>query len=288
MQKYQAKKHHWSGVSLPIVLEVTPCSLDQLDPTTNTVLASYNYKDIDGIIGIQDYDGGIVLAYGGWSRLHLFKALNHHEIIQNIVQYAQQFLAIDIKVLKSQITLEQFENERFGKYKDDQFQTSMSEFIVQKVSARHSEPARRILCLTDATLLERDPQTYSVCTLRPLVDIFALVRNNDNIQQFNIEYKNGLIRTYNTNDRDSLLATLLDAVRSAGNRDVHVRVSKTPRGHRVVPLTTAVDEETEANLLKFIINMYQYPVWRFDVLERFNANVPYSGLNYSVNQDVSY
>lgn len=136
--------------------------MDQLDPVTNTVFASYNYKDIDGIIGIQDYDGGIVLAYGGFSRLHLFKALNHHEIVQNIVQNATQFLCMEIKVLKSQITLETFEKERFGKYSGDQFQTSMSEFIVQKVSPRHSEPTKRILCLTDGTILERDPQTYSV------------------------------------------------------------------------------------------------------------------------------
>lgn len=50
-QKYDAKKHHWSGISFPTVLEVTPCSLDQLDPTTNTILASYNYKEINGIIG---------------------------------------------------------------------------------------------------------------------------------------------------------------------------------------------------------------------------------------------
>lgn len=87
--------------------------------------------------------------------------------------------------------------------------------------------------------------------------------------------------------RDSLLATLLDAVRSCGNQDVHVRISKTPRGKRVGPLTACVDEETEANLLRYIISCYQYPVKRFDVLERFNANIPYSGLNYSVTQDVS-
>lgn len=118
-QKFQAYKYHWSGISLPTVLEITACSLDQLDPTTNEILASYMYKDIEGIIvsGIQDYDGGIVMACGGFSRLHLFKALNHHEIVQNIVQRAAQFLGIDIKILKSQITLEQFERERFGKYR---------------------------------------------------------------------------------------------------------------------------------------------------------------------------
>jgi hypothetical protein len=51
LQKFNARKHHWSGVKFPVTLEVTPCSLDQLDPTTNTIFASYNFKDFDGIIG---------------------------------------------------------------------------------------------------------------------------------------------------------------------------------------------------------------------------------------------
>ncbi|XP_055606556.1 dnaJ homolog subfamily C member 13 isoform X2 [Uranotaenia lowii] len=283
--KFDAFKHHWSGTTLPAVLEVTPCSLDQLDPTTNTVVASYNFKDIDGIIGIQDYNDGIVVAYGGHSRLHLFRVSNHHDVVQMIVNNAQHYLSIEIKVLKNQITLDQFERQRFGAFSGDQHQTSLSEFTVQKITPRHSEPMRRILCLTDSTILERDPQTYSICTLRPLIEVFALVRYDENIQKFSIEYKNGLIRTYITNDRDSLLATLLDSVRSCGNQDVHVRISKTPRGRRVGPLTVSVDEETEANLLRYIISCYQYPVKRFDVLERFNANIPYSGLNYSVTQD---
>lgn len=84
-----------------------------------------------------------------------------------------------------------------------------------------------------------------------------------------------------------MLATLLDAVRSCSNQDVHVRISKTPRCKRVVPLYATVDEETEANLLRLVIHNFQYPIKRFEILERFNANIPYSGLNYSVTQDVS-
>lgn len=147
---------------------------------------------------------------------------------------------------------------------------------------------KRILCLTESTILERDPQTYSVCTLRPLVDIFALVRDKDNIQMFCIEYKNGLVRSYITNDRDSLLATVLDAVRSSGNRDVHVRIANTPRGKRFVPLMNSVDEETEASLLRLIINNFQNQTRRFEILEKFNANIPHTGLKYSVTQDVSW
>ncbi|TMW41861.1 hypothetical protein DOY81_013059 [Sarcophaga bullata] len=53
--RFTAYKYHWSGISLPTMLEVTPCSLDQLDPTTNEILASYMYKDIEGIIGRYNY-----------------------------------------------------------------------------------------------------------------------------------------------------------------------------------------------------------------------------------------
>lgn len=50
--------------------------------------------------------------------------------------------------------------------------------------------------------------------------------------------------------RDALLASLLDGVRSAGQRDAHVRSAPTPRGYRLGPLHQAVDEETESNHLR--------------------------------------
>lgn len=102
-----------------------------------------------------------------------------------------------------------------------------------------------------------------------------------------MNHRNAIIKHQN-NFSDSLLATLLDAVRSAGNMDVHVRSTDSERNKRVVPLNTSVDEETEANLLKYIIHFYQYPVKRMEVLDRFNANVPYSGLNYSVSADTLF
>lgn len=49
-QRYQAYKHHWSGTRLPVVLEVGPCALDQLDPSTHTLLASYPYCEIQGVL----------------------------------------------------------------------------------------------------------------------------------------------------------------------------------------------------------------------------------------------
>ncbi|XP_063386094.1 dnaJ homolog subfamily C member 13 [Cydia fagiglandana] len=283
--RFQAYKHHWSGTRLPIVLEVGPCALEQLDPSTHTLLASYPYSDIQGILPVRDVSGGFVLAVGGYSRLHLFSnAMDHQTIINKMLEMANLTLSISIKVLNTMITLEDYHNQRFGKYSGDQHQTSLSEFIVHKVNpARHMEPMRRTLCLSDTCILERDPQTYSVVCLRPLSDVFALVRDRDHPQKFSIEYMNGQTRTYMAGERDALLASLLDGVRSAGQRDVHVRSGATPRGYRLGPLHQPVDEETESNHLR----LFQNPVGmtRAEVIERFNANVGYSGLNYSVSAD---
>ncbi|XP_063894399.1 dnaJ homolog subfamily C member 13 [Helicoverpa armigera] len=283
--RYQAYKHHWSGTRLPIVLEVGPCALEQLDPSTHTLLASYPYCDVQGILPVRDVPGGFVLAVGGYSRLHLFSnAMDHQIIINKMLEMASLTLSISIKVLSTMITLDDYHDQRFGKYSGDQHQTSLSEFIVHKVNpARHMEPMRRTLCLSDTCILERDPQTYSVVCLRPLSDVFALVRDTEHPQKFSIEYLNGQTRTYLAGERDALLASLLDGVRSAGQRDVHVRSVPTPRGYRLGPLHQPVDEETESNHLR----LFQNPVGmgRAEVIERFNSNVGYSGLIYSVSQD---
>lgn len=85
--------------------------------------------------------------------------------------------------------------------------------------------------------------------------------------------------------RDSLLASLLDGVRASGNKDVHVTMSPTERGLRLGPLHLPVDEEVESLHLKLLLNP---PVTKpfFHCVKRFNANVPYSGLLYSITNEV--
>lgn len=74
------------------------------------------YAIILKFAGIQDYEQGIVIAYGKFTRLHLFRAANHHEIVQNLVQAANLYMNISLKVVPSQITLNKFEHEKFGLY----------------------------------------------------------------------------------------------------------------------------------------------------------------------------
>lgn len=82
-----------------------------------------------------------------------------------------------------------------------------------------------------------------------------------------------------------MLATLLDAVRGSGNHDVHVKMQPSNRGKRWGPLILPLEQEVESLHLKFF---QQRPGNRTlsELIDRFNANVPYSGLIHSVTQDV--
>lgn len=86
--------------------------------------------------------------------------------------------------------------------------------------------------------------------------------------------------------RDSLLATLVDSVRGAGNRDVHVEMGGTCPERRWGPLSAPVDQEVESLHLKLLAaRLPSLPL--SEAVMRFNANVPYSGLLHPVSHDVS-
>ena len=57
----------------------------------------------------------------------------------------------------------------------DECITSLAEFTVYKISERHPEQVRRILCLSEVCLIERDPASYSICTLKPLGEVILIL-----------------------------------------------------------------------------------------------------------------
>ncbi|XP_045611089.2 dnaJ homolog subfamily C member 13 isoform X2 [Procambarus clarkii] len=276
-----AQKVHWSEAKHPVVLEVTPCSVDQLDAATGTPLASYMFKDIEALVPVSDIPGGLCIQCGSFGRLHIFSTDRRDEILRKVEDNAKKYIGISIPAKKVCITLQKAMETRVGKYSGDEHITSLCEFAVHKVSHRHMDPIKRTLCVSETCLLERDPNSYGIVTLRPLSDVFALVRHQDNPQMLTVEYVRGGNRVYTSSDRDSLLASLVDGVRASGNLDVHVRMTPTPRGKRLGPLEIPVDEEVESMHLKFL--QQPPPGWSFaEAIERFNANVSYSGLLHAV------
>ncbi|XP_039252268.2 dnaJ homolog subfamily C member 13-like isoform X1 [Styela clava] len=282
VQRFNARKHHWSDTRLPVLLEVGAGSLHQLDPTSSRVLASYDYKDIEGFTEVSGYPGGFAVIYS-FSRLHLFSCTNPDELIKACVDAASRNVGIQLKKRKDPISFDQFVNYRFGKFSDDEQVTSVAEFSVQKITHRVNEPVRRTLCLSESCIIERDPATYNIVTLRPLSEVFSLVRDVVNPQKFTIEYCKGQRRYYLSTDRDSLLATLLDGVRASGNRDVCVKMIETNLGQRMGPMYVPVEEDVESLHLRFLA---QPPTGNFaDAVSRFNNCIQYSGLLWAVKQD---
>lgn len=281
---YRAAKLHWSSSTLPVLLEVGPAAIEQKDVTSGNIMASYDFKDIEKITPVSDCDGGFVIISSEFGRQHFFICDKREELMKKAVEFASNYVGVYIKVTKESISTRKFWEEKFGKYSSDECITSVCDFTVHKDTHRYNDPVKRILGLTEACLIERDPQTYSIVTLRPLSSIYCIIRHPDNPQKFIVEYVTGQVRCYTSTDRDALLATLLDGVRASGNCDVHVKMQATNRGQRFGPFYIPVDEEVETNHLRFLVS---FPArWDFSrAILQFNVNVSYKGLIHASLQE---
>uniref|UniRef100_A0AAY5KSU7 J domain-containing protein n=1 Tax=Esox lucius TaxID=8010 RepID=A0AAY5KSU7_ESOLU len=284
-RRYNCYKHHWSDTRKLVGMEVTPGGIDQIDPQTNRVVCSYDYRSVEGFAEVSDYQGGFCILYGGFNRLHLFASEHRDEIIKSAIEHAGNFIGIMLRLRKDPLAFEDFVTGRLGKYASDECITSLAEFVVQKISPQEKNIVafNEILCLTETCLVERDPASYNIATIKPFEEVFALICDAENPQVFTIEFIRGQIRKYCSTDRDSLMASLLDGVRASGNRDVCVKMAPTQRGQRWGLLSMPVDEEVESLHLKFLAAP---PNGNFaDAVFRFNANVSYSGVLHAVTQD---
>lgn len=279
--KYNCTKHSWTDKKIPVVLEIGICAVSQVNPTNGSVIASYLFKDIDTLALVSDYPGGFVISTSGFGRHHLFACPTgeRENILRKLVEYAWVHTGCVIRIKKDSITFENFQNNKFGRYGTDEAVTSLYEFSVHKITNRaasSSQDVKRVLCLTESCLVERDPNSYSVITVKPLNEIFALIRSQTNPQLFSVEYVKGQVRWYTSTDRDALLASLMDGVRASGNIDIHVKMTPTQRGYRLGPYFVPVDESVERWHLEFLAGNRQ---WTFnEAVTRFNANCSYSGL----------
>lgn len=297
--QYECSKFHWSRQELPAILKLTSNAIVQTD-TLGNAHAHYYFKQIGCISMTSNSPGCICITMNGFGRMHLFRLTSKinfntkdpdklvDDFIQNLQTYSSNNCGISLPVKKDPIEIEQFYSMKFGpKYSTDEALTSLHEFTVYKVHDRHNlRPIRRVLCLTNSCLVERNPDTYQPVTLKPLSDIFALIRSAEDSQVFRIEFATlGTISSYTSTERDALLASLVESTRSAGNIDVHVKMMPTNPGLRCAPLHGPVDDEIERSHLKAFTVL---PIgWTFlDAIYRFNTICPYSGLVHSGPQDV--
>lgn len=282
---YRARKLHWSGQQREVDLLVTPAGLQQADTSSGRPYGIYLYKDIESLTTISDMPNIVCIAHGGHGRLHAFVLERGEQMLQEMCAAAETYIGFVLRPSKKSMTMEEFQTRRLGRFNDDDSLTSRAEFTVRKRSPRHVDMPSRLLCLTENSIIERDPATYLAVTSRPLVDVHAFVQDPDDIQCFHIEYKVGITRTYTTAEGSSVLATLLDGARSSGNRDVCVRMCRTNRGDRVGPMYASAHEDIESLLLKTVAGDVGASIPMAVALGHFNANIGFSGLQHTRTAD---
>ncbi|KAL5489677.1 hypothetical protein EMCRGX_G018795 [Ephydatia muelleri] len=280
---FPAFKYGWPESKARVDLVVRKHSLAQVNSTGGTI-AEYDFKDIEFMARVTDSGSGFIVSSGGFGRLHMFICDQRDDLMKLIQSNARDNVGFDVAIRKESVSLQDYQAKRLGKFSEDECVISLSEFKVLKYTPRHPEPTVRIMALSESCIVERDPATYSVVTVRPLSEVYTLVRYPEDPQLFSIEYTNGKYRKYTCTDRDALLCSILDGVRASGNRDVCVKMQRTKSGMRLGPLAVPVEEEVESQYLRYMINPPPGVTFAESVA-RFNANVSYNGLNYAVTQD---
>ncbi|KAL3096073.1 hypothetical protein niasHS_005832 [Heterodera schachtii] len=290
--KFSCRKRGWSGKDTPVNLELASASINQLCPRTNALWKSYDYKDIRLIIPTKDRQNGFVLEVGDQRRRHQFFCDQTDTLLREMREIAMEFVVVDLQLARDSLSLDDFMLTRLGLCSKDEQLASYVEFNVQKFTAKCASGAsseaqqnalstRRLLCLSESCIIERDPISYAVICARSLRTIVCLVRDINDPQKFTIVYECGVERTFSSNERDSLLAALLDGIRGSGNYQVHLISSQRHfRAMRMLQFGQSLDEDSEVLLLKHIINV-PAGLKRIDMVRRFNANIPYNGLYHS-------
>ena len=292
-QVYSCKKFHWNEDWSPAHLCLAAHGVQQVDPTTvSKVFGCYEYWMIREIGRVEDTPGGIFIKYSDNERLHMYQCDRGDDLTKKIIEMSKKYIGHTAIKTGGTITMQEFESKRLGLDVTPDSLMSVSEFSVAKRTSRHEVPIRRNYCICDSYAVERDPSTYNVVTVRRLVDVFALIRCEEDTQKFVVEFKDNCHKEYTSTDRDSLLASLLDAVRRAGNLHCCIKMSRTDRGQRTGPIRKPVPEAIESTLLKVMgdydvkteKDILTYP----QLVRYFNNNVEYSGLLFTETKDALF
>ncbi|KRZ53895.1 DnaJ -like protein subfamily C member 13 [Trichinella nativa] len=275
--QWEARKVHWSGSIVPIALEASTYGLLQLNKVGGEILAEYSYKDILCIYLVSDVADAFIICSSPYRRLHMFRCADVEKLIKRVEERSMENIGIACKVNANSVVESFYKQNRLGLHNIASHLTSIVEFNVTKVLARHPEPVRRLLCLSEACLIERDVSTYNVVTLKPLTFIVSLIRCDKDPHLFYIEYSSGRCGVYISVERDDLLASILDGVRSAGNVNVHVGMRRKNLALRWAPSCVPVDTESKLTLMKFITSSGMSREEFLETLRRFNSNIPYGG-----------
>ncbi|KAL8007373.1 hypothetical protein Plhal703r1_c04g0023901 [Plasmopara halstedii] len=259
--------------------------------------SKYLYTEMGHLTMLTDSQDGFAIGYTGRSRL--FFSQMRAQIYHCIQETAA---AIGCKIhSKSDLTVERVQEERiyYGLDNGEPF----VEFSVQKVTPKYKNMQDRILALHNEVIMELDSED-NVVTFYKYIDIYGLVRESKDSAQFDIQFRNGQVRTYMAKDRDGILCAIYDvSVTCEKNPELFIGGFVNQRGLRLLPFS-AVEDATET---QSFFNDSSIGAWYLqrlgsvgkvgitsksgdrgfvEIVAEFNANVSASGIHYNTSQTI--
>ncbi len=66
---------------------------------------------------VSDVSNGFVISNNGFNRLHMFQSEDRSNLVEAILKYSGDYVGVSLRLRKEPISLDQFWNEKFGKYR---------------------------------------------------------------------------------------------------------------------------------------------------------------------------
>ncbi|KAG7394325.1 DnaJ sub C member 13 [Phytophthora boehmeriae] len=236
---YQCTKWSRKNTTLECVLEVGMDGITCTQP--GVVRSKYLYTEMEHLTLLADSQDAFAIGYIGRSRL--FFSQQRGQIFHRI-QAAAEAIGCAIKA-QSDATVEKIQEERmwYGLNQGDPF----VQFHVRKLTPKYNDPRERVISLHDKVLVELD-QEDKVVSCYNYTDIYVLVRDPTNAEQFEIQFRNDQVRKYLSKDRDGVLSAIYDiCVTCEENDEVFISSVMNQRGLRLLPFCAAEDtSETQS------------------------------------------
>eukprot|EP00736_Rhodelphis_marinus_P013887 Rmarinus@m.27660 len=242
----RAQKLNRSGQTTDIQIRLRGGCLDQLRvgmSTEDGLLSSIYLENVTGVADLSSNSEAVVVFVGKTQRLHTFITSEKRNLKEAIVSNARKLLGYEI-VNRGSMSQQEWQTLRLGTLGPEAQKAPIQEVHATKTTMRHGT-AKRILCLTEVALIERDASTFVPVNIRSLYEVFRCVMDPEDPQRFMIQYKDAQTRTYSSVHRDALIANIeaLALTPAVNNIDAEIAPCISARQLRIAPMSEAVSDE---------------------------------------------
>ncbi|KAL7718093.1 J domain-containing protein [Entamoeba marina] len=283
---HDVTQHKYNGKEKLFVVYIRAYGLVFQQKTNQIEVRTLLYSDMLSIAPVSNLQGGFTIETTHKTKTYVFSTYDFNLFIADMF-IAIKKIGITLKT-NSPIANEELIQKQMNIIDTEQMFQNLAEFFVVKNNIVKSNKVNRLITISEEWFVERDLKSYAIVTMRELKSITHIHRSLDDPQDVNITFDDGVVRMYISTNREQLICTLYDCVRSV-NKNV-VLSEKSLYNSMALPIITLTDTiDVEATIIKNIASFTEDQAKKesFDSTEHFmmlltyfNINVPFSSPQY--------